>query len=83
MMPLACRSPSMNRAMVMILPPCRLKKCSAFSRRLLVRNTYLPQRSTSSRPPNRPIAYPMLSPRMAATKPITPTATMFSRPEPA
>ena len=48
-----------------------------------VRKTYLPQRSTSLRPPNRPIAYPMLSPSTAAANPTMPTANTFSRPEPA
>ncbi len=73
----------MNRAIVMILPPCRSKNSSALSSRSGVRKTYLPQRSTSARPPNRPIAYPMLSPTTAATNPTTPTATMLSCPEPA
>ena len=56
MIPLACRSPSMNRATMMILPPCRSKNTSALSSRSGVRKTYRPQRSTSARPPNRPIA---------------------------
>ena len=83
MIPLACLSPSMNRAIVMILPPWRLKNASALSSRSGVMKTYLPQRSTSARPPNRPIAYPMLSPSTAAMNPVTPTATMLSCPDPA
>jgi hypothetical protein len=83
MSPLAWRSPSTNRAIVMILEPCRSKKSSALSSRSGVRKTYLPQRSTSARPPNRPIAYPMLSPTTAETNPTTPTATTLSRPDPA
>ena len=73
----------MNRAITMILPPCRWKKLSAFSSRSAVRKTYLPQRSASARPPNRPIAYPILSPATAAQKPTRPTATTLSRPDPA
>jgi len=56
MIPLAWRSPSMNRAIVMILPPWRLKKSCALSSRSAVMPTYLPQRSTTAWPPKRPIA---------------------------
>jgi hypothetical protein len=37
MIPFAWRKPSMNRATMMILPPCRLKKPVAFSSRSGVR----------------------------------------------
>ena len=73
----------MKRAITMTLPPCRAKNRSVLSSRSPVRNTYLPHRRASARPPKCPMAKPMLSPMMAAMKPTTPTATMLSLPAPA
>jgi len=81
--PLAWRSPSMNRAATMILPPWWSKNCSAWSSRLGVRKMYLPYFSASRRPPKCPIAKPMLSPSTAQIQAMTPTATTFSLPAPA
>ncbi len=54
--PFAWRSPSMKRAPVTTAPPYRSKKPSAFASRSLVSPAYLPNRSTSARPPKKPIA---------------------------
>src|SRR6266516_3399186 len=76
--PFAWRSPSMNRAPATTTPPYRSKKPSALPSRPLVSPTYLPNRSTSARPPKKPTAYPMLSPATAASTATRPTATMLS-----
>ncbi len=58
MIPLACRSPSTNRATGTILLPCRVKNVSSRAIRCGGISTYRPNRATSRRPPWRPMNQP-------------------------
>jgi hypothetical protein len=78
--PFSCRRTSMNRETTTTIGPRLRKKPSALASRFSVTSTYLPYLSTSARPPNLPIAYPMLSPSTAPSHPKSSTRKMLSSP---
>jgi hypothetical protein len=51
------RTTGKNRPMKMVLPPCRAKYCSVFSRSFARTKTYLPYLSSSGLPPAAPSQY--------------------------